>query len=143
MIEAKTIIGVVEDDPLVRRAITRLLLSAHFAVETFESAEAFLRSPHREACTCLLLDVDLPGQSGRELAHTLTAAKSHVPIIFITAREPHAADPYFRRAVAWLTKPFEANDLFAAIQEALASAGKKGIHFRRDTLLPQLLTARA
>jgi FixJ family two-component response regulator len=125
MPEATAVICVVDDDAMVRKAIARLLRSAGFATETFESAEAFLRSPHRDACTCLLLDIDLPGQSGQELAHSFTAAKSHVPIVFLTAREPSAADACPSRAVAWLTKSFEADDLFAAIREALTRAGKE------------------
>ena len=120
MPEAKTGIGIVEDDARVRRAIARLLRSAPFAIETFESAEAFLCRPHREACTCLLLDLDLPGgQSGRELADTLTATQSHLPIIFLSAREPRATNTCPSRAGAWLTKPLEEQDRFAAIREAL------------------------
>ena len=125
MPEAQAVICVVEDDPMVRRALARLLRSVGFTTETFASAETFLHSPHREACTCLILDIDLPGQSGRELAHSFTAAKSHVPIIFLTAREPRAADACPSRAVTWLTKPCEADDLFAAIREALTRAGKE------------------
>jgi FixJ family two-component response regulator len=109
---------------MVRKAITRLLRATGFTTAAFESAEAFLRSPHCEACTCLILDIDLPGQSSRELAHALTAAKNCVPIIFITAREPRAADACLSRAVAWLTKPVEDCDLLAAIREALTRAGK-------------------
>jgi FixJ family two-component response regulator len=124
MSEAPAVICVVDDDAMVRKAITRLLRAAGFTTEAFESAEAFLRSPHRAACTCLILDVDLPGQSGRELAHSFTTAKNHMPIIFLTAREARAADACPSRAVAWLTKPFEADDLFAAIREALTRAGK-------------------
>src|SRR5262249_32709512 len=92
MPEAQAVIGVVDDDALVRKALARLLRVAGFTVETFESAEAFLHSPHCEACTCLILDVDVPGQSGRELAPSFAGAKSHVPIILLTAREPSAAD---------------------------------------------------
>jgi FixJ family two-component response regulator len=124
MPEIQVVICVVDDDAMVRKAIARLLRAAGFTTETFASAETFLRSPHQEVCTCLILDIDLPGQSGRELAHSFTAAKSHVPIIFLTAWEPRAADACPSRAVTWLTKPCEADDLFAAIREALTRAGK-------------------
>jgi FixJ family two-component response regulator len=124
MPEIQVVICVVDDDAMVRKAIARLLRAAGFTTETFASAETFLRSPHREVFTCLILDIDLPGQSGWELAHSFTASQSHVPIIFLTAREPRAADTCPSRAVTWLTKPCEADDLFAAIREALTQAGK-------------------
>ena len=124
MPEAHVVICVVDDDAMVRKALARLLQVEGFTVETFESAEAFLGSSHHEACTCLLLDIDLPGQSGRQLAHTFTAVKSHIPINFLTAREPRADDASSSRAVAWLAKPVDADDLCAAIREALTRAGK-------------------
>ena len=77
MLEEKAVIFVIDDDPMVRSAIARLLRSAHFTVETFDSAEAFLRSSHREVPACLVLDVDLPGLSGLELQRTLTEAKTN------------------------------------------------------------------
>jgi FixJ family two-component response regulator len=68
-------IVVIDDDPLVRRAIVRLLRLAPCTVETFESAEAFLGRPRREAPACLILDVDLPGLSGPALQRTLAVAQ--------------------------------------------------------------------
>jgi FixJ family two-component response regulator len=112
MPEPHVVICVVDNEAVVRTALARLLRSVGFTTETFA-----------EACTCLILDVDVPGQSGRELAHSLTVAQSHVPIIVLTAREPSAADAGPSRVVAWLTKPVEADDLFAAVREALTRAG--------------------
>ena len=100
MPEVPAVSCVVDDDAMVRTALTRLLRAAGCPTEAFASAEAFLRRPHREVCTGLILDVDLPDHSGRKLAHSTTAAKSHMPIIVLTAREPSAADACPRRAVA-------------------------------------------
>ena len=127
MPEEKAVIFVIDDDPRVRIAVARLLRSAHFTVETFDSAEAFLRSPHRDAPACLVLDVDLPGLSGLELQRTLTEAKMSIPIIFITGQSnlSMAADALQAGAVAFLTKPFDDQDLFDALGEAIAREGRE------------------
>ena len=65
------IVYLVDDDPSVRRALSRLLRSAGLLVETFASAQAFLESPPPDQPACLVLDVVLPGASGLELQSTL------------------------------------------------------------------------
>jgi FixJ family two-component response regulator len=136
MPEAKTVLCVVEYDALVRRALARLLRSAHFAVETFASVGAFLQYPHRETCSCLLLDIDIPGVRGQKLEHVLTEAQSHMPIICLTAHESLAANPCPSSAVTLLTQPFEDYALFAAIREALAQAVSSKRSHRSHTRPP-------
>jgi FixJ family two-component response regulator len=122
MHEDEAIICVIDDDPAVRIATASLLRSADFTVETFASAEAFLRRPRVEAPACLVLDVGLSGMSGLELQRTLTEAKRPIPIIFITAQDdPSVAVRALQAgAVAFLRKPFHARDLFDALEEAIA-----------------------
>jgi FixJ family two-component response regulator len=119
-------IVVIDDDPLVRRAIVRLLRLAPCTVETFASAEAFLGRPRREAPACLILDVDLPGLSGPALQRTLAVAQRSIPIIFLTGRGtlPMAADALPSGAVACLTKPFDAQELFDALRQAITWQGR-------------------
>lgn len=138
MPEAKAVIVVIDDDPRVRRAIARLLRSAHLTVEAFDSAEAFLRRPCRDAPACLVLDVDLPGLSGIELQRTLTETKRPIPIIFITAQgnPPMAAAALQARAIAVLTKPFDDQDLFDALGEALARQERESAWHQEASLMP-------
>jgi FixJ family two-component response regulator len=112
----------VDDEAEVRCALARLLQAADLRVETFGSAEAFLRSPRREAPACLILDVWLPGLTGLELQRALTEAESLIPIIFITGHGemPLSVQAMKAGAVAFLPKPFQAQALLDAIGEALA-----------------------
>src|SRR6266516_2428983 len=77
---------IVDDDASVREAVGSLLRSAGLTVETFGSAREFLASPRRDAPSCLVLDVELPGQSGLDLQQELIKGNVRVPIIFLTGR---------------------------------------------------------
>jgi FixJ family two-component response regulator len=88
---------------------------------TFASAEAFLQAGLQMSLDCLLLDVWLPGMSGVALLEHLVALGNTLPVILITGRE----DVQMRlraaqmRAVAYLCKPLDEQDLIEALQRAL------------------------
>jgi FixJ family two-component response regulator len=63
---------VIDDDPSVRRGLANLLTALGFRVKAFSSAGAFLDRALNESPACLLLDVNLPDQSGFELFDTST-----------------------------------------------------------------------
>ena len=92
-----------------RRALSRLLRSAGFAVATFASGEDFLAAGAREAADCLILDVRLPGLSGFDVQAALAAGGSRLPVVFITAYEDEQAHQraLATGAVALFHKPFE------------------------------------
>jgi FixJ family two-component response regulator len=115
------LISVVDDDETLVRSLDNLIRSVGLRARGFASAEAFLKSNQLEKTDCLLLDVRLPEMSGLELQRHLTAAKSEVPIIFMTAHESgqQRKQALAAGAVAFLNKPFEEKDLLSAIDEAL------------------------
>src|SRR5437867_2223149 len=85
MSESRTVF-LVDDDPFVRRALTRLIKSAGYTVQAFASARDFLAywRATDEGPACLALDVRMPGLSGLDLQHELQAAHTLLPIIFVT-----------------------------------------------------------
>ena len=114
-------IAVVDDDPGVRRSLTRLLGASGFEALTFESAEEFLRGTPA-SFRCLVLDVQLGGQTGMDLYDQLVACGHVVPVVFITSHEEYlgALSSSDRRAL--LRKPFEAPDLIGAIRRVVTAA---------------------
>jgi FixJ family two-component response regulator len=114
-------IFVIGDDPGMPRAIKRLLEANNFNVSIFESPEAFLDSVNPGDAGCLVIDIDLGGMSGIELKRKLVRSGISVPVIFITGKDSESV----RKAaigvgcVAYLSKPFEARQLTAAIEKAL------------------------
>ena len=121
MTEPAAAVFVVDDDPLVRRAIKRLVESVGFQVENFGSAEEFLQAKRPDVPSCLVLDIRLRGVSGLDFQQQLVEAKIYVPVIFITAHGdiPMTVRAMKAGAVEFLTKPFREQDLLDAIQIAL------------------------
>lgn len=111
---------VVDDDASVRVALARLMRSAGLGVETFAAAEDLLETWPSDSAGCLIIDVQLPGLSGLELQSKLAALGSTVPFIFITAHdEPDVrAQALNAGATAFLAKPFDDEDLLAALHTA-------------------------
>jgi FixJ family two-component response regulator len=116
------IIFVVDDDRSMCQATQRLLNAAGFQARTFESAEALLDSGAVDDAACFVLDVNLPGLSGFELAARLGAnGTRHIPVIFITAYDQpgSAAKAQELHALAYLRKPFAAAELLTAVRRGI------------------------
>jgi FixJ family two-component response regulator len=121
MSKVAPMVFVVDDEPSVRKSLTRLLASAGYTVEVFASAGEFLaREPYAGPC-CLVLDMRMPGLSGLELQETLAATGRRLSIVFVTGHVdvPMSVRAMKRGAADLLTKPFDDKDLLAAIQRAV------------------------
>ncbi len=110
-----------DDDRSVRRAVGQLLKSSGYQVETFASAELFLRSASVEEKSVLILDVALPEMNGLALQRHLQERKWDPPVIFISGQEDSGLKDKAQEqgAVAFLKKPFRDVDLFGAIQVSM------------------------
>jgi len=87
----QTYIAVVDDDESVCQSFGRLLRAAGLQPIIYPSAEAFLADTKQPRFDCLVLDVQLEGMSGIELAQQLKADGDSPPFIFITAHDDPAA----------------------------------------------------
>jgi FixJ family two-component response regulator len=121
MAEPEPIVFVVDDDPSMRQALTRLFRSVHLAVETFGSTADMLRHDFPHVPSCLVLDVRLPGLSGLDFQGELAKAGIMIPIIFLTGHGdiPMSVQAMKAGAVDFLTKPFRDQDMIDAVQLAL------------------------
>ncbi len=116
------ILGLVDDDPCMLKALRRLLLAEGFVVRAFTSPRAFLESLPGLEPDCAILDVSMPGISGLELQQQLHELGFTLPVIFLTGRGdiPMTVRAMQSGAVNFLTKPVNDSDLLAAIAQALA-----------------------
>ena len=138
---------VVDDDAAIRKAVSRLLRSAGFAVAAFASPSEFLAQYNPAMPGCLVLDIAMPGFSGLRLQTTLGETGSTVPIIFLTghADVPKSVQAMKYGAFDFLTKPVDGKDLLAAVRAAIEKdsaarreqAKRSEIHERLDTLTPR------
>jgi RNA polymerase sigma factor (sigma-70 family) len=112
------VVFVVDDDPSVRSSLKFLLSTVGLQVESFDSADMFLRKTLPDAPSCLVLDVRLPGLSGLDFQRELATRKIHIPIVFLTGQGdiPRSVRAIKAGAVEFLTKPFRDQDLLDAVR---------------------------
>lgn len=121
-------VHVVDDDDLVRGALTGLLRSIDLKVEAFASVEDFLAAPRAPGPSCLVLDVRLRGQSGLTFQKSLVdRGQPHIPIVFMTGHGDIAMTVKAMKAGAidFLTKPFRDQDMIEAVMAALDRDAKR------------------
>ena len=119
------LISIIDDDDSVRVATGGLVETFGFDVETFESCEAFLRSPLVDRTRCLIADVQMRGMTGPQLQEYLIKCGIKIPVIFITAfPSSRTRDRVTERgAIAYLAKPFDRTTLQKRLQLALGDEG--------------------
>jgi FixJ family two-component response regulator len=115
------VVYLVDDDPSFLRALSRRLRAAGYRVETFASAEEFLRRDRSDTAGCVVLDLLLPGVGGLEVQKWLAEAKEPLPVIFLTAHGDISSSVSAMKggAVDFLTKPVQGDQLIDAVRRAL------------------------
>jgi len=114
---------VVEDDASMRLSIKRLLREHGFNTTLFGSAEALLDHNGFNKAICIIIDINLNGQSGIELGRSLASDGVTAPVIYITGNDSqvnHLA-AIESGCIAYLTKPFTAQSFIQAIERAQAA----------------------
>ena len=116
------VVHVVEDDPSARAATTRFLRVAGHTVREYGSAAEFIEHCSPRARGCLVLDLNLPGESGLDLQQALASGPDPLPIVFLTGaaevRDSVRAMKF--GAVDFLTKSSDGDQLLEAVSRALA-----------------------
>lgn len=123
MAPIKTIL-VVDDEQMLREAISSYLESKGFRILTAESGAEALAIFDRESVQFVVLDLMLPDLSGEEVCMQLRKM-SRVPILMLTAKtaEEDLLNGLYIGADDYLTKPFSLKELYARIEVILRRAG--------------------
>jgi len=124
--EGATMVYVIDDDESVRKAFKRLLRSMGFEVETFSSAEEFLKGQKSNKDSCIIIDIRMPGLTALDLQRELAAQGIWIPVIVISASDDARVRQEARElgAVAFFRKPIDEQALLDAVWWAV-SGGKK------------------
>jgi FixJ family two-component response regulator len=122
MTATRPVIRLVDDDDSFRRATTRLLRAAGYAVREFASGAELLEERSEGRPGCVLLDLSMPGMNGLQLQEQLAGRGADLPIVFLTGHGdiPASVRAMKGGAVNFLTKPVDTEDLLAGVREALA-----------------------
>lgn len=115
-----TTVFVVDDDPAVVQAVSRLLRAENYRVKEFSSSQAFLEQHSHDVPGCAILDLAMPGLSGLEVQKAL-AADGERQVVFVSAfgDVPSSVGAMKAGAVDFLVKPFDDVDLIGAVKAAI------------------------
>ena len=121
MPDDKPTVFVVDDESAVRDALRCLLEAEEFAVQTYESAEAFLATYRPGQPGCLLLDVRMRGMSGMQLQDRLAQLEPAIPVIIVTGHGDisMAVQAVKAGALDFLEKPVHDELLIERVRAAL------------------------
>lgn len=119
----KNTVYIVDDDASVRDSLALLLSLRGYATLVFANAEDFLGALRADWSGCVVADIRMPGMSGLELQERLQAQVPALPVVVITAHGDVTAArrAFLAQAVDFIEKPFDAEQLVAAIERALAN----------------------
>jgi len=116
----KPVVHIVDDDKSYRTATARLLSAHGLRVETYESGDQFLALLSTCEPGCVLLDLQMPGQSGLQIQRRLCEQAPLLPVVFLTGEGDIKASVEAMKAGA---KDFlEKNSTAAALMEAINRA---------------------
>ena len=114
-------IYIVDDDTSVCRALSVLLGTYGFSVDTFTSAKDFFSAVPNSVPGCLLLDVHMPRLDGWETQQRLVASGSNRPVIIMSADKNGGLNKRALKAGAagFLQKPFNDQALVDLVKVAV------------------------
>ena len=118
---------IADDEAPARERLKELLddiageVRTELAGEAVNGLEALERVPPSGA-QVLLLDIEMPGMGGLEVARHLAALESPPTVVFVTAHERHAVEAFELNALDYLLKPVRAARLAAALRKAASGA---------------------
>jgi FixJ family two-component response regulator len=125
----------VDDDPGVLKALSRLLRARGYGVRSFTSPQDFLTQHDAAVPGCAILDISMPTLDGLALQQALSTNGGQRPIIFLTGRAdiPTSVRAMKAGAVDFLTKPVYEKGLLDAIDRAeREELGKIGLSWSRS-----------
>jgi two-component system response regulator FixJ len=117
------VVCLLDDDPSVLKGLGRLFSSADLDAKTFGDPNEFLSYAQAHRPAVALIDVCMPQMSGLEVQSQLGRISPSTRVIIFTGKD----DPLVRStalnagASAFLTKPFDDEELLTAVRLALAS----------------------
>jgi FixJ family two-component response regulator len=126
-IPPNSLVFAIDDDPSVRRGLARLLRSAGYKDEIFESASNFLKREEHPGPACVIVDVRMPGLNGMDLQETLIQHRREEQLVFITGHGDIStcAQAMKAGAVDFLSKPFRDDELLQCIERALVRSAEQ------------------
>ncbi len=118
---------IVDDDALVRDALSIVFSHEGFQVTGFAEGGSFLAAARSHTPSCVLLDIQMPGRSGLDVLKELDARHYDAPVFIISARGdiPTAVEAIRHGAFDFIEKPFELETVATRVRAAVAAWGRR------------------
>ena len=147
MSASPAVVYLLDDEPEMVKALTRLLRAKKLEVRGFTSVRTFLKEYQPTDSACLVLDVAMPELNGLDLQQQLSHYGILIPVIFLTGQGdiPSSVRAIKAGATDFLTKPVDATALVRAVRAAFdaiearrqADAETAALAARLATLTPR------
>jgi two-component system response regulator AlgR len=133
---------IADDEAPARERLRELLADIAVEVPTSVVGEArhgleALERVAQSGAQVLLLDIQMPGMAGLEVARHLAALPQPPAVVFVTAHERHAVEAFEVNALDYLLKPGRADRLAAALRKAGAAGAPGADKLARAALAPR------
>jgi two-component system response regulator FixJ len=115
----KALVHLVEDDPVVRAMLTRLLHSGGYNVEEYGSGADFLEIADGLTEGCVLLDINMPEPDGFAVKRALTERQVPLPVIMMTGSGDLSVLAMRADVADYMQKPFGRGELLSVLSEVL------------------------
>ncbi len=121
MNEKKATILIVDDEPVVRRLLSRKLLSEGYTCQEASVADQAIELINKGSVELVLLDINMPGKSGIELLAEIEAHHPDIAVLMVTGVTDISTAVHCIRAGAYsyLTKPFNLDEISLNVERAL------------------------
>jgi two-component system response regulator FixJ len=118
---------IVDDDTLMRDALSLVFTLGGYRVTGFADARAFLVAARRRTPACVFLDLHLPDKSGVEVLKEINAHSYPAPIFIVTGDDDvrWAVEAVKNGAFDYLVKPLDARSIVMRVGGAIAAFGKR------------------
>jgi RNA polymerase sigma factor (sigma-70 family) len=141
MTAPNALVFLIDDDASVRKGVSRLLRSAGYKSESFQSASDLLQREQHPGPACLIVDVRMPGINGMDLQETLIQRRREEQLIFITGHGDISMCAQAMKAGAadFLPKPFRDEELLQCVERALTQSAEQRRRSAEKNQIRQLL----
>lgn len=121
---------IVDDEPALRAAVSRLLSRGGYDSVAVESASQALEEIERQLPDLVVSDISMPGASGIDLLRAMRGRDLDLPLIFLTGSPTvqTAARALELGAFRYLTKPFDNEELLRAVEDAVRTRALAKAH---------------
>src|SRR4051812_11844263 len=118
---------VVDDDPMVLNALSIFLSRDGYRVAGFSDGASFLEAARTRTPICIILDVQMPGQTGIELLKELKAQDYPAPIFIVSGSGdiPTAVEAIKNGAFDFIEKPVKASVVVTRVREAVEAWSRR------------------